>query len=148
MFCFRDAQILVSLPRTNYFKDFCNFVTSYSNIFIRTSQVGILALQQRHFWVSLGITFTVSMCAKYLLRLPYQGKMPYVIYVSIQSSQSYLTCHNILPVSASRRFIQLTRNPERISSAFAGIVMSRSVRSKLEWKKFILNSATLSNTYT
>ena len=33
-----------------------------------------------------------------------------------------LTCHRILPVSASRRFIQLTRNPDKMSSAFAGIL--------------------------
>ena len=86
----------------------------------------IFVLQQRHFWVILSITFTVSMCSKskYLLRLPLQGKMPCVIHVSTQCFQSYLTCHKIFPVSASRRFIQFTRNPERMSSAFAGIVMS------------------------
>ena len=33
-----------------------------------------------------------------------------------------LTCHRILPVSASRRFIQFTRNPDKMSSAFAGIL--------------------------
>ena len=86
----------------------------------------IFVLQQRHFWVILSITFTVSMCSKskYLLRLPLQGKMPCVIHVSTQCFQINLTCHKIFPVSASRRFIQFTRNPERMSSAFAGIVMS------------------------
>ena len=101
-------------------------IKTLKHFYLNITGKNICSIQQGHFWVILSITFTVSMCSKskYLLRLPLQGKMPCVIHVSTQCFQSYLTCHKIFPVSASRRFIQFTRNPERMSSAFAGIVMS------------------------
>ena len=50
------------------------------------------------------------------------------VWVICKTIRVVVTCHSILPVSASLRFIQFTLNPDKISSALAGILYFKGLR--------------------